>query len=74
MENPITEMKIYLNQKEIDLPGERVSVADVLAINSLDDKKIAVARANRVVPREAWKETWLEEGDRLVVITAVCGG
>ncbi|MDE7120009.1 MAG: sulfur carrier protein ThiS [Muribaculaceae bacterium] len=52
----------------------RATVADLVAMAQIPVTGTAVALNNRVVPRKAWGETWLSDGDKVTVITAVCGG
>ena len=67
-------MNITLNQKDFSLDKPRATVADLVAMAQIPVTGTAVALNNRVVPRKAWGETWLSDGDKVTVITAVCGG
>ncbi|MDE5886796.1 MAG: sulfur carrier protein ThiS [Muribaculaceae bacterium] len=66
-------MKIFINRKETDTAGMNV-LADILSHHNLKINEIAVAVNNKVVPRPRWTDTLLNEGDKLTIITAVCGG
>lgn len=66
-------MKIFINHNETDTAGLK-NLADVLTRHNLNFNEIAVALNNKVVPRSRWTDTLLNEGDKLTIITAVCGG
>ncbi|MDE6085365.1 MAG: sulfur carrier protein ThiS [Muribaculaceae bacterium] len=66
-------MKIYINNSQVEVDGDP-TVADALVQQNLSGAGIAVAIDNKVVPRSRWNDTVLNDGDRLTVITAVCGG
>lgn len=67
-------MKLFVNQKEYHTYSERLTVAELL--NEIQSLKpgVAVAVNNKVVRKVDWESTMLAEGDRITVITAVCGG
>ncbi len=67
-------MNIFYNQTELRLPSDRVSVGELLKSRGVPAAGVAVAVNDRVVRKSAWEETFLAEGDKVVVITAVCGG
>ena len=50
------------------------SVADLLAALSLPPAKLAVERNREIVPRSAYAETALADGDVIEVVTFVGGG
>ena len=66
-------MKIYFNNKEICV-GARVTVLELLAGQNLHTGNVAVAVNNKVVPRSEWPTASLQEGAKITVIRAVCGG
>ena len=67
-------MNILFNNVEIELPGDVATVADLLASRGVPAAGVAVAVNDRVVRKAAWGETRLADGDKVMVITAVCGG
>jgi len=69
-------MTVFLNQKEFTLPDAPApSVADLLRTAGITSTTgVAVAVNNAVVRRADRTSVLLSEGDRVVVITAVCGG
>lgn len=66
-------MKVELNSKEYSLDS---AVTLGAFLESLDIKRegIAVAVNNAIVPRTKWNEHQLNDGDKLIIIKAVCGG
>jgi sulfur carrier protein len=65
-------MKLKVNDQEVE------SGATTLSLFSLEQNLpatgIAVAVNNRMVPRAEWDSYTLNEGDRILIIKAVCGG
>ncbi len=70
-----TIMTVFFNQKEISLPDcPAMTVADLLRMHDVTSAGVAVAVNNAVVRRADWAEKTLSDGDKVMVITAVCGG
>lgn len=65
-------MKIIINNKETDTKAN--SLSELAAELNLPAKGVAVAIANKMVPRTEWEQTPLAEGDSIVIIKAACGG
>jgi sulfur carrier protein len=68
-------MTIELNGERIELRSH-VSVAELIerAGAGGDRRGVAVAVDGEVVPRSAWDETELREGQRVEVVGAIQGG
>ena len=66
-------MTVVVNGEHRPLPPG-ATVADVVAGLAGGGRGVAVARNGEVVPRSAWGETALEEGDLVEVLTAAQGG
>lgn len=66
-------MEVFINHKPIGVEAP-TSLAALLAREGLPSEGIAVAVNNRVVPRGEWGSTPVEEGMKITVIRAVCGG
>ena len=57
------------------MPGEALpELAELLMQEGIAADGIAVAIANKVVPRSEWPTTRLQAGTKITVIRAVCGG
>ena len=54
--------------------GEDTTVAALIALLGLGDKRVAVERNREVVPRAQHGDTRLASGDRLELVTFVGGG
>ncbi len=68
-------MKLTLNNKTVELDNSsRPVLSELLASQGVPSRGIAVAINNRVVRRDAWAETPLNDGDSITLITAICGG
>ncbi len=66
-------MKVFVNNKETEL-SQGNTVADLALQLNLPKQGIAVAVQNRMIPRTDWDSKQLQEGDKLVIIKAACGG
>ncbi len=65
-------MTIQINNKATETQAQNLqALADELA---LPEKGVAMAVANKMVPRAAWATTLLSENDSVVIIKAACGG
>ena len=49
-------------------------VAALVAALGLDGRKVAVERNLEIVPRSAYQETALEDGDRIEIVHFIGGG
>lgn len=67
-------MKVVFNKSEIELTGETYALDEFLALRQVPETGIAVAVNDRVVPKASWAATAICDGDKVTVITAVCGG
>lgn len=65
-------MLILINNKSAETQAKNLQeLADELALPA---KGVAVAVANKMVPRSEWMATELKESDSVVIIKAACGG
>ena len=67
-------MKLIVNQKEISIGSQHITLAELVEQIQLPPVGIAIAVNNKVVRKADWGSTVLRDGDCLTVITAVCGG
>ena len=66
-------MTVTINGEESTVEAAS-TVADVVRRLGADRPGCAVAVNDSVVPRATWSQTWLADGDRVEVLTAVQGG
>ena len=68
-------MRVELNGQPVEL-ADGATVADAVAASGTEPQRrgIAVALDGEVVPRSAWEETPLADGQQLEVLQAVQGG
>lgn len=66
-------MKIFINHTPVDI-DEGITLEQLIARQGISEKGTAVAIDNRVVTRTLWAETRIEEGAKITIIQAVCGG
>ncbi len=65
-------MEITVNNKALTI--EARTLGELAAELSLPEKGVAVAIANKMVPRTEWATTALNEGEAVIIIKAACGG
>ncbi len=65
-------MKIFVNAKETETEaGTLAALVDSLGLPA---QGVAAALGTRMVPRTEWNSTPLEEGAKVTIIKAACGG
>lgn len=65
-------MKLKVNDKEVET--EASTLSQFSQEQNLPATGIAVAVNNRMVPRTEWNSHTLQDGDKILIIKAVCGG
>ena len=68
-----TTIPITVNGEAREVPAP-ATVADLLARIGLDTRKVAVERNMEIVPRSAYADTALSEGDALEIVHFIGGG
>jgi thiamine biosynthesis protein ThiS len=66
-------MRLTLNGEFHTIEGAG-TIAALVASLGLDRRKVAVERNLEIVPRSAYQETALEEGDRIEIVHFIGGG
>ncbi len=66
-------MKVIFNRKEMDA-ADGVTLRDFLLSAGLNQERVIVELNDELVPSPRWKETVLNDGDRLLAVTFVGGG
>jgi sulfur carrier protein len=67
-------MRVHVNGTPQELP-KGATVADAVAAHArTPPERVAVALNGEVVPRRAWADAGLAEGDRVEVVAAIQGG
>lgn len=67
-------MKLILNEKEVCVNAQQISIAELTQMKDLPSFGVAIAVNNKVIRKTDWETTFLRDGDNVTVITAVCGG
>lgn len=65
-------MNVLINNKSTET--EAKNLCELANEMSLPERGVAVAVANKMVPRAEWENTPLAEGANIVIIKAACGG
>lgn len=66
-------MIITVNGNKTEL-GSNISVAEMVEKLNLDLRKIAIERNMEIVSRSAYKDTILNDGDKIEIIHFIGGG
>ncbi len=68
-------MNITLNGKNISLQTTTpVNVKQLLQQQNISMNGIAVAVNQQVIPKSGWENTFIQENDKIIIITATQGG
>lgn len=67
-------MRLQLNGEPLALPQDRLTIADLLTLQGLADRRVAVEVNGEIVPRSRHAEHALHDGDRVEVVHALGGG
>ena len=66
-------MQVTINGENRDISGP-VTVRELLTTLGLDSRKVALERNLEIVPRSAYGETMIDDGDRLEIVHFIGGG
>ena len=66
-------MKIYINQKEIEVQ-DSISVKELLDMQQIAIEGTAIAIDNKLVPQNEWNDRILTDGNKITIIWATFGG
>jgi thiamine biosynthesis protein ThiS len=66
-------MRLTVNGKPVELP-DASTVAALLTALGIEAARVAVERNQDVIPRRAWDEEKLRDGDQIEIVTFVGGG
>ncbi len=66
-------MTIYINNEALQV-SDNLNIKDLLAHCNIATIGTAVAVDNKVISRSQWNNYYLNEGNKVTIIRAVCGG
>lgn len=66
-------MTITINGKPVDVADD-ATLYDIISLQNLPDRGVAVAVDNRMVQRADWHATTLHPDAGILIIKAACGG
>lgn len=66
-------MRVFLNKEELNF-DEQLNLIELLSHQNIKTEGIAVAINNRIVTRDLWPSTNIENEDKITVIQATYGG
>lgn len=67
-------MKIYLNDDIVKLAQSNPTLKDLIKEQNIPEVGTALAINDRIIPRDRWDSTELNELDKVVAISAAFGG
>ncbi len=68
-------MKVYINNQEATFDHENISLQEVLlSIDISQAQGLAVAINNKIVSKDLWDNSPIQENDKITVIRATQGG
>lgn len=67
-------MRITVNNEFVETPEQDMNIRELLEWRNTPDSGTAVALNNKLVPRTKWDNTYINEGDSLILISAAFGG
>lgn len=67
-------MIIFLNNEPLDVPGDSITVADLMEFKNIKPQATAIAINNKIIRKDAWNVTAIPENSHVTVITAAFGG
>lgn len=67
-------MDIFLNNEKVTLPSEVKTVETLVKWKNIPLQGTAIALNNKIVRKESWSLTKLNQLDRIMIITAAFGG
>ncbi|GAB3255623.1 hypothetical protein GCM10027347_16880 [Larkinella harenae] len=67
-------MQVKLNSQPVDCPTASTLLGLLQTLGLSDQKGIAVACNDRIIPRARWGQTSLQEADSITLIQATQGG
>ncbi len=67
-------MQYYINNNEYNSKTESLSLSQAIADLDIETKGIAIAINETIISKTAWNNTAINNGDKIIIIKAVCGG
>ena len=67
-------MTVEINNRPVDVTPQCNTLALLLEKEGFTGIGQAVAVNNRVIPRGQWSQYQIKEGDKIIIIKALCGG
>ena len=67
-------MKITVNNKEIDLPADEITIKKFLSTREIPENGTAVSVNDSLVCHDCWESSTLSDGDKVLIISAAFGG
>lgn len=67
-------MRITINNQDIDLSSDYLTIAELMKERGVKAGGTAVALNNKIVKHENWEIIRLQDGDSVTIISAAFGG
>jgi len=67
-------MKIILNDREEDITGEEISVAEMLEVKKFSFRMRIIKINGAFIPKDIYKTTIIHDGDKVQMLYLMSGG
>ena len=67
-------MIIFLNDNQVKLPNDFMTVADLVKWKEINPQGSAIAVNNKLIKQDKWSVTDLKDQDQITIISAAFGG
>ncbi len=67
-------MKITLNNNNEEFNADQLSVSEIMEMKKFTFKLLVVKLNDKLVGKEKYKETYVKNGDNLVILHLISGG
>ncbi len=70
----IIEMKIIVNNRPEMLPDSELTISEFIEMKGIKRGGTAISLNDNIVRQADWNNTYINDGDRVVIISAAFGG
>ncbi|GAB4299831.1 MAG: hypothetical protein Kow0068_23280 [Marinilabiliales bacterium] len=67
-------MEITLNNKKEELPGDEMTIEELLAYKKFTFKMLVIKVNGKIIKRHEYSTTTIKDGDNVIVLHLVSGG
>jgi len=67
-------MKIILNNNNEEFPGDSLTISEIMEIKKFTFKMLVVKLNDKIVRKENYTNSFVKDGDNLVILHLISGG